>query len=129
LIEMLAVIVLIGIVAGIVVQAIGKNVDKGKYGAGKAQVQMLAGKIEGYERLLLENEILIARARGCGVIPRALAISASLSGPMLRGSGVAWVDRRERMVSTVVTSPARATDAILAVPFDLRIGSREHARD
>ena len=45
------------------------------------------------------------------------------------GSGVAWVDRRERMVSTVVTSPARATDAILAVPFDLRIGSREHARD
>ncbi len=48
LIEMLAVIVLIGIVAGIVVQQVGKNVDKGKYGAGKAQVQMLAGKIEGY---------------------------------------------------------------------------------
>ncbi len=48
LIEMLAVIVLIGIVAGIVVQQVGKNVDKGKYGAGKAQVQALAGKIEGY---------------------------------------------------------------------------------
>lgn len=48
LIEMLAVIVLIGIVAGIVVQQVGKNVDKGKYGAGKAQVQSLAGKIEGY---------------------------------------------------------------------------------
>lgn len=48
LIEMLAVIVLIGIVAGIVVQQVGKNVDKGKYGSGKAQVQMLAGKIEGY---------------------------------------------------------------------------------
>lgn len=48
LIEMLAVIVLIGIVAGIVVQQVGKNVNKGKYGAGKAQVQMLAGKIEGY---------------------------------------------------------------------------------
>ena len=48
LIEMLAVIVLIGIVAGIVVQAVGKNVDKGKYGAGKAQVQALAGKIEAY---------------------------------------------------------------------------------
>jgi len=42
LIEMLAVIVLIGIVAGIVVQQVGKNVDKGKYGAGKAQVQALS---------------------------------------------------------------------------------------
>ena len=48
LIEMLAVIVLIGIVAGIVVQQVGKNVDKGKYGAGKAQVQALSGKIEAY---------------------------------------------------------------------------------
>ncbi|WP_300616098.1 type II secretion system protein GspG, partial [Dokdonella sp.] len=45
---MLAVIVLIGIVAGIVVQQVGKNVDKGKYGSGKAQVQALAGKIEAY---------------------------------------------------------------------------------
>ncbi|MGA9342092.1 MAG: type II secretion system major pseudopilin GspG [Rhodanobacteraceae bacterium] len=49
LIEMLAVIVLIGIVAGIVVQAVGKNVDKGKWGAGKAQVRALSGKVEGYE--------------------------------------------------------------------------------
>ena len=48
MIEMPAVIVLIGIVAGIVVNQVGKNVDKGKYGSGKAQVQGLAGKIEGY---------------------------------------------------------------------------------
>jgi general secretion pathway protein G len=48
LIEMLAVIVLIGIVAGIVVQQVGKNVDKGKYGAGKAQVQALEGDVESY---------------------------------------------------------------------------------
>jgi len=48
LIEMLAVIVQIGIVAGIVVQKVGSNVDKGKYGSGKAKVQMLAGKIESY---------------------------------------------------------------------------------
>ncbi len=48
LIEMLAVIVLIGIVAGIVVNQVGKNVDKGKYGSGKAAVQSLSGKIEGY---------------------------------------------------------------------------------
>lgn len=48
LIEMLAVIVLIGIVAGIVVQNVGKNVNSGKYNAGKAQVGSLAGKIEAY---------------------------------------------------------------------------------
>ncbi len=48
LLEMLAVIVLIGIVAGIVVQQVGKNVDKGKWGAGKAQVSSLAGKVESY---------------------------------------------------------------------------------
>ena len=48
LIEMLAVIVLIGIVAGIVVQAVGKNVDKGKWSAGKAAVGSLANHIEAY---------------------------------------------------------------------------------
>ena len=48
LIEMLAVIVLIGIVAGIVVQAVGKNVDKGKWGSGKAAVARLAGEVESY---------------------------------------------------------------------------------
>ncbi len=48
LIEMLAVIVLIGIVAGIVVQNVGKNVNSGKYNAGKAKVGSLSGKIEAY---------------------------------------------------------------------------------
>ena len=48
LLEMLAVIVLIGIVAGIVVQQVGKNVDKGKWNAGKAQLQSLGMKIENY---------------------------------------------------------------------------------
>ena len=48
LIEMLAVIVLIGIVAGIVVQNVGKNVNSGKYNAGKAKVGSLSGNIEAY---------------------------------------------------------------------------------
>ncbi len=48
LLEMLAVIVLIGIIGAIVVTQVGKNVDKGKYGAGKAQVQVLSQKIENY---------------------------------------------------------------------------------
>jgi general secretion pathway protein G len=48
LLEMLAVIVLLGIVATIVVRQVGSNVDKGKYGAGKAQLASLSMKIEGY---------------------------------------------------------------------------------
>jgi general secretion pathway protein G len=45
---MLAVIVLLGIVATIVVRQVGGNVDKGKYGAGKAQLASLSMKVENY---------------------------------------------------------------------------------
>ncbi len=48
LLEMLAVIVLLGVVATIVVRQVGGNVDKGKYGAGKAQLASLSMKVESY---------------------------------------------------------------------------------
>lgn len=48
LIEMLAVIVLIGIVASIVVTNVGKQMNSGKYKAGKAQLASLSMKIENY---------------------------------------------------------------------------------
>jgi len=48
LLEMLAVIVLLGVIATIVVRQVGSNVDKGKYGAGKAQLASLSMKIESY---------------------------------------------------------------------------------
>lgn len=40
------------------------------------------------------------------------------------GSGVAWIDRRERLASVVVTG-TRPTDAVLDLPFELEIGARE----
>lgn len=46
------------------------------------------------EGLLSENEIFVARTRGVGVLPQELAINSSASGPMLRGSGVAWDIRK-----------------------------------
>ncbi len=46
--------------------------------------------IANYEALLLENEILHARARGVGVITPEMAINSSLSGPVLRATGVPW---------------------------------------
>ncbi len=47
-------------------------------------------RIADYEALLLENEILHARARGVGVISAESAINSSLSGPVLRATGVPW---------------------------------------
>ncbi len=47
-------------------------------------------RVRDYEDLLLENEILHARARGVGVISPEMAINSSLSGPVLRATGVPW---------------------------------------
>ncbi len=44
--------------------------------------------LDEFERLLGENEILIARTQGVGVLSRELAVSAGITGPMLRAAGV-----------------------------------------
>jgi len=44
--------------------------------------------LDEYENLLSGNEIIMARTQGVGVLPRELAISAGITGPMLRASGV-----------------------------------------
>ena len=44
--------------------------------------------LEEFERLLTDNEILRARTQRVGILPKELAISASITGPMLRASGV-----------------------------------------
>src|SRR5438477_4883818 len=38
--------------------------------------------VDEYERLISGNEILMARTQGVGVLPRALAINAGITGPM-----------------------------------------------
>lgn len=60
----------------------------------KKFVKEMPGFIAEYEQLLSENEILLARTKGVGILPRDLAINASISGPVLRGSGVKWDIRR-----------------------------------
>src|SRR5207245_5136383 len=47
-----------------------------------------------FEALLNENEILMSRTQGVGVLPRALAINASITGPMLRAAGVNYDIRK-----------------------------------
>jgi len=46
------------------------------------------GFLDEFEALLNENEILMSRTQGVGVVSRELAVNASLTGPMLRASGV-----------------------------------------
>ena len=53
-------------------------------------VAQMPGNIDEYDQLIAENEILIARARGVGILSREMAINISASGPVLRASGVAW---------------------------------------
>ena len=50
----------------------------------------MPSRIADYEALLLENEILHARARGIGVLSPEMAINSSISGPVLRATGVPW---------------------------------------
>ena len=50
--------------------------------------------LDEYDRLLSENEILIARTQGVGILPHELAINASITGPMLRASGVNYDIRK-----------------------------------
>ena len=46
------------------------------------------------EDILSGNEIFVVRTQGVGVLTPETATNASLSGPMLRGSGIAWDIRK-----------------------------------
>jgi NADH-quinone oxidoreductase subunit D len=50
--------------------------------------------LDEFSTLLDENEIIMARTQGVGVIPKELAINASITGPMLRASGVNYDIRK-----------------------------------
>jgi NADH-quinone oxidoreductase subunit D len=53
-------------------------------------VRQMPHFIDEYDRLLARNEILLARSKGVGILPKKLAIDISASGPVLRASGVKW---------------------------------------
>lgn len=57
-------------------------------------IRRLIRFIPDYENLLLGNEIFKERTRGIGILPGDLALEYGVSGPILRGSGVAFDVRR-----------------------------------
>ncbi len=57
------------------------------------------GCIDDYETLLTDNRIWKQRTVGIAVVPVERALQLGFSGPMLRGSGVAWDLRKKRPYS------------------------------
>jgi NADH-quinone oxidoreductase subunit D len=53
-------------------------------------------RLDEYETVLSENRIWLSRTVGIGIISAEDAIAIGLSGPSLRGSGVAWDVRKSR---------------------------------
>ncbi len=60
----------------------------------KSIIQNYPKFLDEFEKLLSENEILMARCQNVGVLSKELAISAGISGPMLRASGVPYDIRK-----------------------------------
>ena len=51
--------------------------------------------VDEFDRLLKENEILLARSKGVGILTPEKAINCSISGPVLRACGVEWDLRKQ----------------------------------
>jgi NADH-quinone oxidoreductase subunit C/D len=78
----------------------------------------LPRKVDEFDALLTNNEIIKVRSQGVGVLPRDLAISYSTSGPILRASGNSYDLRRadpysiyDRFDFKVITRPEGDTYA------------------
>jgi len=46
--------------------------------------------LDEYEFFIKENEVLLARAKGVGVLSREIAVNCGISGPVARASGIDW---------------------------------------
>jgi NADH-quinone oxidoreductase subunit D len=74
----------------------GCRVDAGPDWVDRARklVSQFPKFLDEFEELILSNEIVIARTQGVGVLSPDLAISAGITGPMLRATGVNYDVRK-----------------------------------
>jgi NADH-quinone oxidoreductase subunit D/NADH-quinone oxidoreductase subunit C/D len=56
--------------------------------------ERLPGKVDEFDRLLSENEILVSRCKGVGYLSGEDAIAYSMAGPVVRASGIPYDIRR-----------------------------------
>lgn len=71
-----------------------EDVPRGFVDVALRGIRQLRHYIPDYEGLLLGNEIFKQRTVGIGILPPDLALEHGVSGPLLRGSGVAFDVRR-----------------------------------
>ena len=87
--------------------------------------------LDEFERLMVWNEILMARTQEVGKLSRELAINASITGPMLRAAGVNYDLRKVDeygFYALPVPGSARRSRRQLRSPDDARAGdAREFA--
>ncbi len=76
-------------------------------------MQIFRAEFNEIERLVLENEIVMVRSRDVALLPLEMAINCSVSGPVLRASGLAWDWRK-----------MEPYDAYPEVEFDVPVASR-----
>ena len=70
------------------------DAPEGWLGRARQFIDKFPPRIDEYERLLTKNPIWIERLTGVGVMSAEDAIAWGMSGPSLRGSGVAWDIRK-----------------------------------
>ncbi len=75
-------------------------------------------RVDEYETLLTDNRIWKQRTVGIGVVPPERALALGFSGPMLRGSGIAWDLRKKQ--------PYEVYDRL---DFDIPVGSNGDCYD
>jgi NADH-quinone oxidoreductase subunit D len=82
------------------------------WGALNILMDEMPGYIDELEGLITTNEIVLARTRDVGILTPEMAIDASVTGPMLRATGVQWDLRK--------ADPYEVYDRM---EFDVPIGS------
>ncbi len=80
--------------------------------------QRFPANVDDYETLLTDNRIWKQRTVGIGVVSPERALNLGFTGPMLRGSGIAWDLRK--------TQPY---DAYAAMDFDVPVGANGDTYD
>ncbi|MBC8505910.1 MAG: NADH dehydrogenase (quinone) subunit D [Anaerolineales bacterium] len=76
-----------------------RDVPEDFYDAVQDFLEMFPKRIEQYHGLLTKNPLFVDRTKGIGVISGEDAVAWGLTGPTLRGSGVAFDNRKARPYS------------------------------
>jgi NADH-quinone oxidoreductase subunit D len=72
------------------VGGLAEDIPRGFFDECRTFCEVMPKAVDQYETLLDQNEIWLRRTKGIGLLSAADAIALGQSGPVLRGSGVAW---------------------------------------